>query len=102
MPSKWAANVLSAAFVRTVKDLSKYTDGYGLILKVDPSGAKRWVQRIVLWGKRTEIGLSVSLVTLAEALETALENRKLARAGGHPLQAKWSAQALLPIEDTAR
>lgn len=86
-----------------MKDLGKHTDGYGLILKVDPSDAKRWVQRIVIRGKRTEIGLgSVSLVTSAEALETALENRKLARAGGHQLQAKWSAQALLPTEETAR
>ena len=81
----------------------KYTDGHGLFLKVEPSGAKRWVQRIVIRGKRSEIGLgSASLVSLAEARETALENRKLARAGGDPLQAKREAQALLSFEDAAR
>ena len=73
---------LSAVFVRSVKEPGKYFDGHGLILKVDKSGAKRWVQRIVINGKRTEIGLgSASLVSLAEAREVALGNRKVARAG---------------------
>jgi hypothetical protein len=81
--SKHPEKALSAAFVRTVSKPGKYTDGHGLILRVGESGAKRWVQRIVIRGKRTEMGLgSASLVSLAEARETALENRKLARAGG--------------------
>ncbi|GLQ25777.1 tyrosine-type recombinase/integrase [Sulfitobacter pacificus] len=102
-PSKRAEKALSAAFVRTVTKPGKYADGHGLLLKVEPSGAKRWVQRIVIRGKRTEIGMgSTSLVSLAEARETALENRKLARAGGDPLQAKRAAQALLSFEDAAR
>ena len=72
-PSKRAEKALSAAFVRTVTAAGKYTDGHGLFLKVDTSGAKRWVQRIMIRGKRTEIGMgSASLVTLAEARETAL------------------------------
>ncbi|MEH6738281.1 MAG: integrase arm-type DNA-binding domain-containing protein [Sulfitobacter sp.] len=94
---------LSAAFVRTVKEPGKYTDGHGLFLKVDASGAKRWVQRIVIRGKRSEIGMgSASLVSLAEARERALENRKLARAGGDPLQAKRASEALLTFEDASR
>lgn len=102
-PSKRAEKALSAAFVRTVKEPGKYTDGHGLFLKVDASGAKRWVQRIVIRGKRSEIGMgSASLVSLAEARETALENRKLARAGGDPLQAKRAPQSLLSFEDAAR
>lgn len=102
-PSKRAEKALSAAFVRTVTKPGKYTDGHGLFLKVEQSGAKRWVQRIVIRGKRTEIGMgSASLVSLAEARETALENRKLARAGGDPLQAKRTAQALLTFEEAAR
>ncbi|MGC1505777.1 MAG: integrase arm-type DNA-binding domain-containing protein [Sulfitobacter sp.] len=102
-PSKRAEKALSAAFVRTVTKPGKYADGHGLLLKVDPSGAKRWVQRIVIRGKRTEIGMgSTSLVSLAEARELALENRKLARAGGDPLQAKRAEQALLSFEDAAR
>ena len=102
-PSKRAEKVLSAAFVRTVSKPGKYTDGHGLFLKVDASGAKRWVQRIIIRSKRTEIGMgSASLVSLAEARETALENRKLARAGGDPLQAKRASQAQLSFEDAAR
>ena len=100
---KHPEKALSAAFVRTVTTPGKYTDGQGLFLKVDPSGARRWVQRIVIRGKRTEIGIgSASLVSLAEARETAVENRKLARAGGDPLQAKRTTQALLTFADAAR
>ena len=102
-PSKRAEKALSAAFVRTVTNQGKYTDGHGLFLKVDASGAKRWVQRLMIRGKRSEIGLgSASLVSLAKAREQALENRKLARAGGDPLQAKRTAKALLTFEEAAR
>ena len=94
---------LSAAFVRTVQQPGKYTDGNGLILKVDPSGAKRWVQRIVIRGKRTEMGLgSAELVSLAEARDIAFENRKMARSGGDPLRAKREAEAVLTFEEAAR
>jgi len=102
-PSKRAEKALSAAFVRTVTNQGKYTDGHGLFLKVDASGAKRWVQRLMIRGKRSEIGLGpASLVSLAKAREQALENRKLARAGGDPLQAKRTAKALLTFEEAAR
>lgn len=100
---KHPEKALSAAFVRTVIEQGKYNDGNGLFLKVDPSGAKRWIQRIVIRGKRTEMGLgSASLVSLAEARELALENRKLARQGGDPLKAKREAQAVLTFEEAAR
>ena len=102
-PAKRKEKALSAAFVRSVTAPGKYTDGHGLFLKVDKSGAKRWVQRIIIRGKRTEIGMgSASLVSLAEAREQALENRKLARAGGDPLQAKRASEALLTFEEAAR
>ncbi len=43
-------------------------DGNGLYLVVDPSGAKRWVLRVVSMGKRCDLGLGgLSVVTLAEA-----------------------------------
>ena len=100
---KHPEKALSAAFVRSVTEPGKYIDGNGLFLKVDPTGAKRWVQRIVIRGKRTEIGLgSASLVGLAEARETALENRKLARQGGDPLRARREASAILSFEEAAR
>ena len=94
---------LSAAFVRSVQEPGKYFDGQGLFLKVDPSGARRWVQRIIIRGKRTELGLgSPPLVSLVEAREAALVNRKLARAGGDPLREKREAEAVLTFEEAAK
>jgi integrase len=93
---------LTAAFIRTVKEPGFFGDGNGLYLKVDPSGAKRWVQRIVVNGKRRDIGLgSAALVSLAEARETALQQRKAARSGDDPLAAKRRSKALLAFKDAA-
>ena len=79
-------NALSAVFVRTVKYAGKYADGNGLRLIVAPSGARRWEQRIAIRGKRVDLGLGgYPLVSLQEAREQALANRKSARAGGDPL-----------------
>ena len=84
-PSK----ALSAAFVCTASTPGKHFDGNGLYLLVTDAGRKQWVQRIVIRGKRTEIGLgNPDLTPLAAARNRALENRALARAGGDPLQAK--------------
>ena len=49
--------VLSAQTVRAAKEPGKYFDGNGLYLRVDPNGSRFWVQRIVVRGKRREIGL---------------------------------------------
>jgi integrase len=94
---------LSAATVRTMTTPGFYADGNSLYLKVDPSGAKRWVQRIVIHGKRRDIGLgSTSLVTLAEARETALQHRKAARAGEDPIAAKRRSTGILSFEEAAK
>lgn len=94
---------LTAQFVRAAKAPGKYFDGHGLYLRVDKNGSRFWVQRITIRGKRRELGLgSPSLVSLAEAREIALVNRKLARAGGDPLAAKRQAQAILSFEEAAR
>lgn len=94
---------LSAATVRTIKEPGFYGDGHGLYLKVDTSGAKRWVQRIVIHGKRRDIGLgSASLVGLSEARELALEQRKVARAGEDPIALKRRSTGILTFEEAAR
>lgn len=93
---------LSAATVRTIKEPGFYGDGNGLYLKVDASGAKRWIQRIVIHGKRRDVGLgSVALVSLAEAREKAVEQRKLAREGGDPVATKRRSSALLTFDQVA-
>ncbi len=77
---------LSPAFVHKTTKPGRYADGNGLYLKIDPSGARRWEQRIVIQGRQRTLGLGgVQLVTLAEAREKALANRKIARAGGDPM-----------------
>ena len=81
-------NRLSAAFVRSAPP-GRHCDGNGLYLYVKKTGTRSWIQRLVVRGRKREIGLgSVVLVSLAEAREQALVNRKLARAGGDPLAEK--------------
>ena len=94
---------LSAAFVRTAPP-GRHCDGNGLYLYVQPSGARSWVQRLVIRGRRRDFGLgSVSLVSLAEAREKARENRKLAREGGDPLAERRRARSVPSFaEVTAR
>jgi hypothetical protein len=75
---------LNAAFVRKAGP-GRHADGGGLYLKVDPSGARRWILRTVVRGRRRDYGLgSANLVSLAEAREKAFELRRIARNGGNP------------------
>lgn len=95
--------VLTAAAIRNLKEPGLYGDGEGLYLKVDATGAKRWIQRIVIQGKRRDVGLgSLSLVSLAEAREAAFENRKQARQGRDPLAEKRSSREILTFAQASR
>lgn len=95
--------VLTAAKVRNITAPGFYGDGQGLYLKVDPTGSKRWIQRLVIRGKRCDLGLgSVSLISLAEARETAIENRKIARAGGDPIAERRRAAGIPTFEEAAK
>ena len=64
-----------------------HRDGDGLLLKVEPSGSRRWLLRIAIsGGKRREVGLgSASTVTLADARQKATEIRAQVRAGIDPV-----------------
>lgn len=81
-------NGLTVAFVKSVKPaetVRRYSDGYGLMLVVKPTGGKSWIQRVVVHGRRRDIGLgSLDRVTLAQARKLAFENRNVAREGGDP------------------
>lgn len=80
---------LSATAVRNLRAPGKYYDLHGLFLRIEPTGSRRWVQRLSINARQREIGLgSADLVSLAEAREQALLNKKLARAGGDPLAVK--------------
>ena len=93
---------LSAARVRAISERGRYADGNGLYLIVDPSGAKRWMLRTVVQGKRRDIGLGgISLVSLAEARESATELRRIARGGGDPLTERRKARSIVPTFEEA-
>jgi integrase len=90
---------LTARFVETVTEPGKFFDGQGLFLRVQPNGARQWVQRIVIRGKRCEIGLgSPPAVSLAAARALALENRGAAMLGRDPIQEKREARSGLTFE----
>ena len=94
---------LTAATVRSYSEPGFYGDGHGLYLKVVSKDSKRWVQRIVIHGKRRDIGLgNASLVSLAEAREMALQHRKAARAGEDPLASKKRSTGLMRFDEVAR
>ncbi|MDP2496284.1 tyrosine-type recombinase/integrase [Shimia thalassica] len=87
----------------------RHGDGNGLYLVVDPSGARRWIVRVVVKGLknknggplRTDFGLgSADLVTINQARERALEYRKMARQGLNP---RYNAQQDVPtFEEVAQ
>ena len=88
---------LTAAFVARVKTPGRYGDGghggLGLYLRVHrmTSGrvSKSWGQRIRVGGKPTNLGLgSYPVVTLREAREKALENRRSIHWGHDPRAAR--------------
>lgn len=88
---------LTAVQVRSLKAPGRYADGNGLYLVVEPSGSKRWLLRIIVQGRRRDIGLGgAGLVALAEAREKALAFRKLAREGGDPLAERRKARVTVP------
>ncbi len=73
-----------------------------MYLVVQPTGTRSWVQRLVIRGRKRELGLGgTALVPLAEAREQALANRKLARQGGDPLAEKRRSQGMPTFADAA-
>ena len=83
---------LSATFVRQVKEPGRYGDGRGgfglsLLVKTTSTGrlSKSWSQRLRIGGRPVNIGLGAfPVVTLAEAREAALENRREVAQGRDP------------------
>ena len=97
-------NALAAIFVAKTRKPGRYADGNGLYLIIEPSGSRRWEQRILIRGKRRTLGLGgYPLVSLAAAREKALENRRLARAGHDPLATRHAVTRVPTFADaTAR
>jgi len=84
---------LSAVEVTKAKGPAVLHDGGGLYLRVSASGAKSWVFRFQLAGKRRDMGLGAYPdVSLAEARGKATEHRKQRLDGVDPLAAKAAQQ----------
>ena len=94
MTSKSKRKALSAVFVQSVQETGTYSDGGGLNLRVEGSGAKYWFQRVTIDGKRRNLGLGgYPTVSLAEARKAALLNTRMIREGRDPLAEKREAIA---------
>lgn len=67
----------------------RHSDGNGLFLFVDESGAKRWIFMFTWEGRKREMGLgSFRTLTLAEARAKASEQRALLDKGVNPLDSR--------------
>ena len=101
-PVRRRSNALTAAFVRSVSNPGKYHDGggLGLYLRVEPNGSRFWVQRIMIDGKRSEIGLgSPPLVSLAQARDQAINNKRYIRSGQNPIAERSKAREVITFRE---
>ena len=90
---------LSAIAVKQAKGRAVLHDGGGLYLRVSATGAKSWVYRYQVSGKRCDMGLgSASLFSLAEARKRAHEARKLVAEGLDPIEARLAERQAKAID----
>lgn len=97
MPKKAAG--LSARQVSTIKTPGMFADGAGLYLQVTGSGAKTWIFRFQIAGRRRDMGLgALSTVTLAEARQKAQDAHQLVAAGIDPIEHRARQEAAVALE----
>jgi len=88
---KWIANVKPDQNAKLPK-MHAVGGAAGLYLQVSPSGAKSWLARVSIGGKRREVGLgSYPEVSTAEARETANAMRADLRRGVNPIAERNAA-----------
>ena len=74
----------------------------GLALQVTASGARSWVLRLTIGGRQREMGLgSFPTISLAQARESAREQRKLMNGGVDPIWARQAARSAAAAERLA-
>ena len=84
---------LTALSVKALGKPGRHGDGDGLYLSVAPSGTKSWVQRIVIHGRRRDLGLGpYPTVSLAKARGIAHDNRSAVAQGRDPVAEKREAR----------
>ena len=103
-PVKHPEKALTDMTIRNLTSPGRYADGNGLYIVVTKSGAKQWVQRLTVNGRRRDIGLGgYSYTTLADARAKAIEMKSQARNGLDPIAIRNEAQRIVPtFADAAR
>ena len=79
----------SAKSVEAIKEVGYHTCGKGLYLQVSKQGTKSWLFRYTspITKKRREMGLgSLGFVSLAEARQLAVDNKRLVLGGKDPIE----------------
>jgi integrase len=89
-----ARQVKPARSVATLEKPGRHSDGDGLYLVVDASGARRWLFMFRWGGKLKEMGLGgASTVSLSDAREKAADARRIVASGRNPIELRRSAEA---------
>ena len=96
---------LTAGWVNRETEPGAYSDGYGLTLRIDARGNKRWMQRLTIGGRQRNMGLgSWPAVSLDDAREMALANWRAAKERRDPIAERHLAKMPSPstFEETAK
>lgn len=94
---------LTALKVKALKEVGRHPDGDGLYLWIKETGARSWILRIQVDGKRRDFGLgSEKETSLAEARERAAEKRKQYRSGVDPVAAKRERKVIPTFAEAAK
>jgi len=93
MASKRGKRGLTVRQIETAPP-GRYSDGGapGLILRVSPTGARLWIARVTVSGKRRELSIgNFPAVGLAEARHKAIEAQRTAKSGTDPVEERQRA-----------
>ncbi|MCC2977176.1 integrase arm-type DNA-binding domain-containing protein [Sphingomonas sp. PL-96] len=88
---------LTAMKIKAITEPGRYVDGDGLMLRVTDGGAKSWMVRVRIDGKRRDIGIgSLKVLTLAEARAKATELRRQIAQGIDPIAERKKVEDPVP------
>ncbi len=94
---------LTVKKIEAISKPGRYSDGDGLYLVADNKNAKRWLLRIIVQGRRRDIGLgSYKNVSLAAARDRARDYRRDAREGLDPTVTQRKSADIKTFEQLAR
>ncbi|MSO92922.1 MAG: DUF4102 domain-containing protein, partial [Rhodospirillales bacterium] len=93
---------LTALAVARAKARGLYSDGGSLYLQITASGARSWIFRYQLNGKRRYMGLGGAAdVTLADARRKAADARKTLSEGTDPIESARSQANALAVKQAS-